>query len=124
VNVEKEPEVTRFEAFLQSRTIKPARLAAASGYTRQHLLRLRRGSGRATRRCMTAIANGWTQLLGRRSRWRSCSRYGTGRRAAVTTEGPNRACGLRCVESQRKNSPKQKTALRGGTAPGRSERKP
>jgi hypothetical protein len=65
VNVEKEHEVTRFEAFLQSRNIKPARLAAVSGYSRQHLLRLRQGSGRATRRCMMAIASGCAQLLGR-----------------------------------------------------------
>jgi hypothetical protein len=33
--------LTRFEAYLRHREIKPAHLAQRSGYTRQHILRLR-----------------------------------------------------------------------------------
>jgi hypothetical protein len=65
VNNHPEQEVTRFETSLRTRGIRPARLAAVSGYSRQHLLRLRQGSGRATRRCMMAIAEACAQLLGR-----------------------------------------------------------
>jgi predicted transcriptional regulator len=46
---------TRLEAFLKSRGVKPAHLARESGYSRQHLLRIRMGRMEPTRRCIAAI---------------------------------------------------------------------
>jgi predicted transcriptional regulator len=43
------------EAFLKSRDIKPAHLARESGYSRQHLLRIRTGRMEPTRRCIKEI---------------------------------------------------------------------
>ncbi len=47
---------TRLEMFIKSRRIKPAHLARESGYSRQHLLRIRMGRMEPTRRCIAAIA--------------------------------------------------------------------
>ena len=47
---------TRLEMFIKSRGIKPAHLARESGYSRQHLLRIRMGRMEPTRRCIAAIA--------------------------------------------------------------------
>jgi DNA-binding Xre family transcriptional regulator len=47
---------TRLERFLVSRGIRPADLARACGYSRQHVYRLRAGRMDPTRRCMKAIA--------------------------------------------------------------------
>lgn len=55
---------TRLEAFLKSRGIKPAHLARESGYSRQHLLRLRLGKMEPTRRCIAAIAAACRRLSG------------------------------------------------------------
>jgi predicted transcriptional regulator len=46
---------TRLEEYLKSRGIKPAHLARESGYSRQHLLRIRMGRMEPTRRCIAAI---------------------------------------------------------------------
>ncbi|MEA2166447.1 MAG: hypothetical protein QOK37_4574 [Thermoanaerobaculia bacterium] len=46
---------TRLEAFLKNHAIKPAHLARESGYSRQHLLRVRMGRMEPTRRCIAAI---------------------------------------------------------------------
>ncbi|HEV7590475.1 MAG TPA: helix-turn-helix transcriptional regulator [Longimicrobium sp.] len=46
---------TRLESYLKSRGIKPAHLARESGYSRQHLLRIRTGRMEPTRRCIAAI---------------------------------------------------------------------
>ena len=45
---------TRLETFIKSRGIKPAHLARESGYSRQHLLRIRMGRMEPTRRCIAA----------------------------------------------------------------------
>jgi hypothetical protein len=55
---------TLLEAFLKSRGIKPAHLARESGYSRQHLLRLRMGRMEPTRRCIAAIAAACRRLSG------------------------------------------------------------
>jgi len=47
---------TKLETFLRSRGIKPAHLARESGYSRQHLLRIRLGRMEPTRRCMVEVA--------------------------------------------------------------------
>lgn len=47
--------VTKLESFLKSRHIKPAQVARRSGYSRQHLLRIRKGCMEPTRRCIKAI---------------------------------------------------------------------
>ena len=46
---------TTLERYLQSRGLKPIRLANQSGYSRQHLLRVRKGSMEPTRPCIAAI---------------------------------------------------------------------
>lgn len=46
---------TKLETFLKTRGIKPADLAVESGYSRQHLLRVRLGKMEPTRRCIVAI---------------------------------------------------------------------
>jgi len=53
---------TRLETFLRSRGIKPAHLARESGYSRQHLLRIRMGRMEPTRRCIAAIVSGCRRL--------------------------------------------------------------
>ena len=55
---------TNLEAFLKSRGIKPAHLARESGYSRQHLLRIRMGRMEPTRRCIAAIAAACRRLSG------------------------------------------------------------
>jgi predicted transcriptional regulator len=60
--------VTRLENFLQSRGIKPAHLARESGYSRQHLLRIRMGSMEPTRRCIAAIVAACRRLSRERVR--------------------------------------------------------
>ena len=55
---------TRLETFLKSRGIKPAHLARESGYSRQHLLRIRMGRMEPTRRCIAAIAAACRRLSG------------------------------------------------------------
>jgi len=55
---------TRLESFIRSRGIKPAHLARESGYSRQHLLRIRMGRMEPTRRCIAAIAAACRRLSG------------------------------------------------------------
>lgn len=59
---------TRLEKFLKSRGIKPAHLARESGYSRQHLLRIRMGRMEPTRRCIVAIASACRRLSGEQVR--------------------------------------------------------
>jgi hypothetical protein len=47
--------ITKLESFLKSRGIKPAHLAKESGYSRQHLLRVRMGKMEPTRKCIEAL---------------------------------------------------------------------
>ncbi|HEX3533470.1 MAG TPA: hypothetical protein VHT23_04560 [Gemmatimonadaceae bacterium] len=47
--------MTKLELFLQTREIKPAKLAVSCGYSRQHLLRIRMGRMEPTRRCIKAV---------------------------------------------------------------------
>ena len=56
--------MTRLEMFLKSRGIKPAHLARESGYSRQHVLRLRSGTMEPTRPCIAAIAAACRRLSG------------------------------------------------------------
>jgi predicted transcriptional regulator len=53
---------TRLESYLKSRGIKPAHLARESGYSRQHLLRIRMGRMEPTRRCIAAIVTACRRL--------------------------------------------------------------
>ena len=55
-------DTTRLETFLRSRYIKPAHLARESGYSRQHLLRIRKGRMEPTRRCIAAIVGAARKL--------------------------------------------------------------
>jgi hypothetical protein len=47
--------MTKLEAFIKSRELKPAHVAVASGYSRQHLLRIRMGRMEPTRKCIKAV---------------------------------------------------------------------
>jgi predicted transcriptional regulator len=47
--------MTKLEQFIKSRDLRPAHVARESGYSRQHLLRIRKGSMEPTRRCIAAI---------------------------------------------------------------------
>jgi predicted transcriptional regulator len=53
---------TRLEAFIQSRGIKPISLARASGYSRQYVLRLRKGLTEPSRQCIAAIVEACREL--------------------------------------------------------------
>lgn len=55
-------KLTKLEVFLKSRGIKPAHLARESGYSRQHLLRIRLGRMEPTRRCMVEVAAACARL--------------------------------------------------------------
>jgi hypothetical protein len=52
----------KLEAFLRSRGIKPAHLARESGYSRQHLLRIRIGRIEPTLNCMADIVSACRRL--------------------------------------------------------------
>ena len=56
---------TRLEGFLKMNGIKPAHLARESGYSRQHLLRLRGGRMEPTRTCIAALVTACRTLLRR-----------------------------------------------------------
>jgi len=49
--------MTKLEAYLKAKGIKPAHLALHSEYSRQHLLRIRMGRMEPTRRCIKAIVS-------------------------------------------------------------------
>jgi DNA-binding phage protein len=55
--------MTRLEAFLKSKGIKPAHVAHYSGYSRQHLLRVRKGEMEPTRKCIAAIVKAVRHIL-------------------------------------------------------------
>jgi hypothetical protein len=47
--------MTRLEAYIKAKGIKPAHLAVHSEYSRQHLLRVRMGRMEPSRKCIKAI---------------------------------------------------------------------
>jgi predicted transcriptional regulator len=47
--------MTKLEKFITSRGIRPAHVAKESGYSRQHLLRIRQGKMEPSRRCIKAV---------------------------------------------------------------------
>lgn len=53
---------TKLEKYLKARGIKPAHLARESGYSRQHLLRVRMGRMEPTRPCIKAITGACQHL--------------------------------------------------------------
>ena len=57
---------TRLERFIRSRGIKPAHLARESGYSRQHLLRLRFGRVRPSLTCVAALVIALRRLTNKR----------------------------------------------------------
>ena len=60
--------MTRLESFLRSRGVKPTHLARESGFSRQHLLRVRMGQMEPTRRCIAAIVAACRRLARERVR--------------------------------------------------------
>jgi hypothetical protein len=55
VTTHPEGEMTKLEAYLKAKEIRPVHLALHSEYSRQHLLRVRMGRMEPTRKCMKAI---------------------------------------------------------------------
>ena len=55
---------SRLERYLKLKGIKPAHLARESGFSRQHLLRVRMGRMEPTRRCIAAIVSACRKLTG------------------------------------------------------------
>jgi len=47
--------MTKLEAFIKARKLKPLRIAFEADYSRQHLLRIRMGKMEPTRKCIKAI---------------------------------------------------------------------
>jgi hypothetical protein len=47
--------MTKLEQYLKANAIKPAHLAAKSGYSRQHILRLRQGQQNPTQNLVLAV---------------------------------------------------------------------
>ena len=72
--VEDEPYITdhargaKLERFLRSRGIKPVHLARESGYSRQHLLRIRLGRMTPSRRCIADLVTACCRLARERVR--------------------------------------------------------
>ena len=58
--------MTKLETYLQARGLKPADLARESGYSRQHLLRVRMGRMEPTRKCIKAVAGACRRLSHKR----------------------------------------------------------
>ena len=54
--------MTKLETFIKKRGIKPAHLARESGYSRQHLLRIRMGRMEPTRKCIAEIVKAVRRL--------------------------------------------------------------
>jgi predicted transcriptional regulator len=59
-------QYTKLEAFLRKYSIRPADLARESGYSRQHLYRLRTGKMEPTRPCIAAVVVACRRLSHRR----------------------------------------------------------
>lgn len=55
---------TKLDRWLWKHDIKPAHLARESGYSRQHLLRLRAGRMDPTRKCIASIVTACRRLSG------------------------------------------------------------
>jgi hypothetical protein len=47
--------MTKLEAFITARKLKPLRIAFEANYSRQHLLRIRKGEMEPTRKCIKAV---------------------------------------------------------------------
>ncbi|HVT43894.1 MAG TPA: helix-turn-helix transcriptional regulator [Thermoanaerobaculia bacterium] len=56
---------TRLERFLKRHGIKPAHLARESGYSRQHLLRIRKGEMEPGRACIAVLVGACRRLTQR-----------------------------------------------------------
>jgi predicted transcriptional regulator len=55
---------TKLDRWIAERDVKLTRLAEESGYSRQHLLRIRQGKMEPTRRCIKAIVDALRELTG------------------------------------------------------------
>lgn len=58
------PSRTKLDEFLRAHSIKPALLARVSGYSRQHLLRLRLGRTEPTPRCVVHLTAAVRRITG------------------------------------------------------------
>ena len=59
--------MTKLETYIKAKGIKPAHLAKKSGYSRHHLLRLRKGEMRGTEGSISAVTNACRRLAHDRS---------------------------------------------------------
>jgi transcriptional regulator with XRE-family HTH domain len=56
--------MARLESFLESKDLKPTEVAHAAGVSRQHLLRLRKGTMSPTVRMVVKLTQACSRLLG------------------------------------------------------------
>jgi len=82
------PTLTRLAAFMDATEIKPAVLSRESGYSRQHLLRLRKGTVEPTRICMVRLARACSSRLMRHVHVRELFDIGDDAFAPVTRATP------------------------------------
>lgn len=54
--------MTKLEMFIQAHGLKPSHVAKESGYSRQHLLRIRQGKMEPTRKCIKAVRDACRKL--------------------------------------------------------------
>jgi hypothetical protein len=64
----KAPRETRLAKFIRENALKPAQIAREAGYSRQFLLRVRKGIAEPTRPLMVAVRKACSRLLGREVR--------------------------------------------------------
>ncbi len=64
--MDRESRVTRLESFLKGKGIRAAHLARDAGISRQHLMRLRRGTSQPTLHMMIILATAARRILGRK----------------------------------------------------------
>jgi transcriptional regulator with XRE-family HTH domain len=64
--MDRKSTVTRLESFLKGTGIRPSHLARDAGISRQHLMRLRRGTSQPTLQMMIILATAARRILGRK----------------------------------------------------------
>lgn len=54
--------MTKLEAYLKAKGLKPSHVALRAGYSRQHLLRIRMGKMEPSRKCIKAVVSACRSL--------------------------------------------------------------
>jgi transcriptional regulator with XRE-family HTH domain len=78
--MDRKSTLTRLESFLRGEGIRPSHLAHDAGISRQHLMRLRRGTSQPTLKMMIVLATAARRILGRKVEVPELFDIGTNRR--------------------------------------------